>query len=197
MQLITTEAAVPLAEKVAAVLKAPRPQILRTHVFDNGQMEIRGFIGSIANDDVVLFQVFPDQVHDRLFELLLALDLLQAHGPRHITGVLPYLPYSRSDRPGTRGGRVPVRLIASLLEQAGLTRLVTTELHTHGPDPRDQFRLAAGYVDRILKGERPGDLPVQDPTRLTTALNMKTAKALGLTVPATLLALRARPPSAC
>jgi putative ABC transport system substrate-binding protein len=62
-------------------------------------------------------------------------------------------------------------------------------LISYGPDPRDQFRLAAGYVDRILKGERPGDLPVQDPTRLTTALNMKTAKALGLTVPATLLSV--------
>jgi len=62
-------------------------------------------------------------------------------------------------------------------------------LISYGPDPRDQFRLAAGYVDRILKGERPGDLPVQDPTRLTTALNMKTAKALGLTVPPTLLSV--------
>ena len=61
-------------------------------------------------------------------------------------------------------------------------------LISYGPDPRDQFRLAAGYVDRILKGEKPADLPVQDPTRFVTALNMKTAKALGLEVPATLLA---------
>jgi putative ABC transport system substrate-binding protein len=62
-------------------------------------------------------------------------------------------------------------------------------LISYGPDPRDQFRLAAGYVDRILMGEKPSDLPVQDPTRLTTALNMKTAKALGLTVPPTLLSV--------
>ena len=61
-------------------------------------------------------------------------------------------------------------------------------LISYGPDPRDQFRLAAGYVDRILKGEKPADLPVQDPTRFVTALNMKTAKALGLEVPPTLLA---------
>jgi putative ABC transport system substrate-binding protein len=61
-------------------------------------------------------------------------------------------------------------------------------LISYGPDPRDQFRLAAGYVDRILKGEKPADLPVQDPTRFVTALNMKTAKALGLEVPASLLA---------
>ena len=61
-------------------------------------------------------------------------------------------------------------------------------LISYGPDPRDQFRLAAGYVDRILKGEKPADLPVQDPTRFVTARNMKTAKALGLEVPSTLLA---------
>ena len=61
-------------------------------------------------------------------------------------------------------------------------------LISYGPDPRDQYRLAAGYVDRIFKGEKPADLPVQEPTKLITALNTKTAKALGLTVPPTLLA---------
>jgi ABC-type uncharacterized transport system substrate-binding protein len=61
-------------------------------------------------------------------------------------------------------------------------------LVSHGPDRIDQFRRAAGYVDRILKGEKPADLPVQAPTRYETVLNLKTAKALGLEVPATLLA---------
>jgi hypothetical protein len=56
-------------------------------------------------------------------------------------------------------------------------------LLSYGPDPVDTFRRAASYVDRILRGEKPGDLPVQFPTKFEMVVNLKTAKALGLAIP--------------
>jgi putative ABC transport system substrate-binding protein len=85
-------------------------------------------------------------------------------------------------------------LIAKLADQHKLPavysqrQFVTGGGISYGPNFYDQFRRAAGYVDRILKGEKPGDLPVQAPTKYELVINLKTAKALGLEIPSSVLA---------
>ncbi len=86
-------------------------------------------------------------------------------------------------------------LIIKLADQHRLPSIYTTRyfvadggLMSYGPDRVDLYRRAAGYVDRILKGEKPANLPVQAPTKYELVINLKTAKALGLEVPPTLLA---------
>jgi ribose-phosphate pyrophosphokinase len=126
VQIVATDIAMPLASAVARELGACEPAALKTQTFSNGQIEVH--VAS-AEAEVVLFQAFADRVHDRLFELLLALDFLRSGGAQWVTAVLPHLPYSRSDRPAATGGPVPARLLATLMEHAGLSRLITVEAH--------------------------------------------------------------------
>src|SRR5262249_60989350 len=97
-----------------------------------------------------------------------------------------------------RGGRVAALHRELIITLAARPRLLTVYptrffaagggLISYGPNTIDPFRGAAGYVDRILKGEKPADLPVQAPTKIELVINLRTAKALGLDVPPTLLA---------
>ena len=96
---------------------------------------------------------------------------------------------------GSASAGVHRKLIIALAAQHKLPAIYANRffiadggLLSYGPDFIDQLRRAAAYVDRILKGEKPADLPVQAPTKYELAINLKTAKALGIEVPATLLA---------
>ena len=98
---------------------------------------------------------------------------------------------------GSTGAAVHRELIITLAARHRLPAIYNSRFWTaadglmsYGPDFLDQFRRAAGYVDRILRGEKPSDLPVQAPTKFELVLNLKTAKALGLTIPRQALARR-------
>jgi putative ABC transport system substrate-binding protein len=95
-------------------------------------------------------------------------------------------------------GILTVADLARIVDSAAMSRLPAIYglrefvdaggLIAYGPDPRDLFRRAAGYVDRILRGARPADLPVEPPTKLALVINLRAAKALGLTIPPSVLA---------
>lgn len=127
-QLLAFRDAMPLARAIGRPLGAGVEE-MHTHTFDNGQMEVPAPHHLAPGDDVVLIQVFPDDVHRRLFEVLLSLSLLRGLTTRRLTVVLPHMPYARSDKALTPGGELPFRRVADMIVRAGADRIITVALH--------------------------------------------------------------------
>ena len=99
--------------------------------------------------------------------------------------IVPSIAFAVARRPLIITLAARYRLPAVYTDRAAVT---SGGLASYGPERVDAYRRAAGYVDRILRGEKPADLPVQAPSKYELVINLKTAKALGLTVPDSLLA---------
>jgi putative ABC transport system substrate-binding protein len=128
-----------------------------------------------------------------------ALQRLATRGPDDLQGAFEVAARERVDAVVVFTHGFAVLNRARIIEQAARRRLPTMYgwrefvsdggLMSYGPNVPEMVRKAANYVDRILKGEKPGDLPIEQPARLELIINLKTAKALNFEVPATLLAL--------
>jgi putative ABC transport system substrate-binding protein len=124
------------------------------------------------------------------------LQIVEAHGPGEIDRAFSDMTKDRADALLLLGGRLlfeerrrVVDLVAQMRLPAvyGLREYVEVGLMAYGPNVQDLFRRAASYVDKILKGANPADLPVEQPTKFELVINLKTAKALGITIPQSLL----------
>jgi len=124
--------------------------------------------------------------------------IVEARGPGDIGQAFSEMTKERADALTLLGGRMLFEERRRVVDLAAKTRLPAVYgvreyvevggLMAYGPDVQDLFRRAATYVDRILKGARPGNLPIEQPTKFELLINLKTAKALGLTIPPSLLA---------
>jgi ABC-type uncharacterized transport system substrate-binding protein len=125
------------------------------------------------------------------------LQTLEARGPSDIESAFAKMTTERA-------GAVVVLIDSMLIDYRGRIADLATRHHlptvsgtrdialagglmTYGPSVHDMFRRAAGYVDKILKGAKPAELPIEQPTKFELVINLKTAKALGLTIPPALL----------
>jgi putative tryptophan/tyrosine transport system substrate-binding protein len=164
------------------LLKEIAPRVTRAAVLVN-----RAFPAGIAQFGAI------QAVAPSLGVEISSIDLRDAGEIEHAVTALAHAPNGGLILTGGGSG-VRRELIIRLAAQHRLPAVYPFPFHvtnggltSYGPDIVDQYRRAAGYVDRILKGEKPADLPVQAPTKYRLAINLKTAKALGLDVPPTLL----------
>ena len=145
----------------------------------------------------VHMKMFPTDVPPAAARAGVQLQVLKASTPIEIEEAFDAAVRERADGLLVFGDPLfdnPLRRLPDLAARGGLPaiylgRAVASAdgLMSYGPDFIDMFRRGAGYVNRILKGEKPADLPMQAPTKFELVINVKTAKALGLTVPPTLL----------
>jgi ABC-type uncharacterized transport system substrate-binding protein len=150
-------------------------------------------LGAVRNPDNPGVTVQLRQVVDAARSLGLELQVVDARVPAEFEAA-----FAQQRQGGVQG--VVMLADSSMLEHAGAIAALAQQarlptvfqrrenvqaggLLSHGPNIRDAFRQAAGHVDRILKGVRPADIPVEQPTRIELAINIKTAKALGLELP--------------
>jgi putative tryptophan/tyrosine transport system substrate-binding protein len=173
-----------MAGKWTELLKEAVPSVSRvTVLMDPNQSNHPGFLGVIESSAPLLkIQVFPAGVRDQA-EIEVAIKALAGKADRALV-VLP--------------GPINNTLRHSIIELAERYRVPAVYpfkyyskdggLLYYGVDQVDQWPNAAGYVDRILRGEKPSELPIQAPTKFELVINLKTAKALGLAIPPSLLA---------
>ena len=174
----------PMGGKWLELLRQIAPGVIRVAVFRDASIPsgnaLFGVIQAMAQ--ALKVEVTPVNMRDAdEIERVLAAFARAPGGGLIVTGSAPA--YNYSDLIITLAARhkLPAVYYEHSFVAAG-------GLMSYGPDFVDQYRQAAGYVDRILKGEKPADLPVQAPKKYELIINLKTAKALGLTVPPSLLA---------
>ena len=174
-----------LSGKWLELLKQIAPNVTRAAVFrDTGNPSGNAQFGAIqAVAPSLGIEVSPINMRDASeIERAVAAFARSANGGLIVTGSASATVHRNLIIELAARGKVPAVYYARYFVLAG-------GLISYGPDFADQFRRAAGYVDRVLKGEKPADLPVQAPTKYQLVINLKTARALGLTVPDKLLAL--------
>jgi putative tryptophan/tyrosine transport system substrate-binding protein len=173
-----------LSGKWLELLKQIAPNVTRAAVFrDTGNPSGNAQFGAIqAVAPSLGIEVSPINMRDASeIERAVAAFARSANGGLIVTGSALATVHRNLIIELAARGKVPAVYYARYFVLAG-------GLISYGPDFADQFRRAAGYVDRVLKGEKPADLPVQAPTKYQLVINLKTAKALGIQVPDSLLA---------